>query len=182
MPGETISCHFVLTNALSDDITTVMNSYWIDSVFTLELKTSPSWRVSLICTSPNLVLAMTFLHSCYLWKQMDNKCEWDRKNLFMFYILQSWAVLHCWITLLLHKTYLVSIVWPLLYGILISNVCDDPIMIQQLSLTLFFTNCKPNQTIQSFPYWNSCVWVHNCCITSLSMFCINDFTLFYVFH
>ena len=28
MPGETISCHFVLTNVLSDDITTVMNSYW----------------------------------------------------------------------------------------------------------------------------------------------------------
>ena len=37
MPGETISCHFVLTNILSDDIMTVMNSYWIDSVFTLEL-------------------------------------------------------------------------------------------------------------------------------------------------
>ena len=32
-----------------------------------------------------------------------------------------------------------------------SNVCDDPIMIQQLSLTSFFTNYKPNQTIQSFP-------------------------------
>ena len=31
MPGETISCHFVLTNVLIDDITTVMNSYWIDS-------------------------------------------------------------------------------------------------------------------------------------------------------
>ena len=25
-------CHFLLTNVLSDDITTVMNSYWIDSV------------------------------------------------------------------------------------------------------------------------------------------------------
>ena len=63
MPGETISCHFVLTNVLSDDITTVMNSYWIDSVFTLELKPSASSRVSLICTGPGLAHAMTFLHS-----------------------------------------------------------------------------------------------------------------------
>ena len=65
---------------------------------------------------------------------------------------------------------------------LISNVCDDPIMIQQLSLTSFFTSYKPNKTMQSFPCWNSYVWVHHCCITSLFMFCINDFTLFYVFH
>ena len=36
---ETISCHFVHTNIISDDIMTIMNSYWIDSVFTLELKT-----------------------------------------------------------------------------------------------------------------------------------------------
>ena len=60
--------------------------------------------------------------------------------------------------------------------------CDDPIMIQQLSLTSFFTNYKPNQTIQSFPCWNSYVWVLHCCITSLFMFCINDFTIFYWFH
>ena len=66
MPGETISCHFVLTNALSDDITTVMNSYWIDSVFTLELRTTVSSKVSLICTSPDLALAMPFLHSFHL--------------------------------------------------------------------------------------------------------------------
>ena len=66
MPGETISCHFVLTNILSDDITTVMNSYWIDSVVTLELKTSASSKVCLICTGPDLALAMTFLHSVYL--------------------------------------------------------------------------------------------------------------------
>ena len=39
MPEETISCYFVLTNIISDDITTIMNSYWIDSVFFLELKT-----------------------------------------------------------------------------------------------------------------------------------------------
>jgi hypothetical protein len=32
---------------------------------------------------------------------------------------------------------------------LISNICDDPIMIQQLSLTLFFTNYKPNNWILS---------------------------------
>ena len=91
MPGETISCHFVLTNIISDDITTIMNSYWIDSAFTLELKPSASHRVSLICTCPGLACVITFLHSVYLWKQMDNKCEWDRKNLFLFYILQSWA-------------------------------------------------------------------------------------------
>ena len=66
MPGETISCHFALTNVLIDVITTVMISYWIDSVLTLELKPSASSRVSLICTSPGLALAMTFLHSFYL--------------------------------------------------------------------------------------------------------------------
>ena len=66
MPGETISCHFVLTNVLSDDITTVMNSYWIDSVFTLELKPSASHRVSLICTGSSSALAMPFLNSFHL--------------------------------------------------------------------------------------------------------------------
>ena len=66
MPGETISCHFVLTNILIDDITTIMNSYWIDSIFTLELKTTASSKVSLICTCPNLALAMPFLHSFHL--------------------------------------------------------------------------------------------------------------------
>ena len=66
MQGETISWHYVLTNILSDDITTIMNSYWIDSVFTLELKTSASSRVSLIYNGPNLALAMTFLHSFHL--------------------------------------------------------------------------------------------------------------------
>ena len=66
MPGETISCHFVLTNVLIDDITTVMISYWIDSVFTLELKPSTSSEVCLIGTGPNLALAMTFLHSFHL--------------------------------------------------------------------------------------------------------------------
>ena len=66
MPGETISCHFVLTNVLIDDITTVMNSYWIDSVFSIELKPSASSKVCLICTSPDLALAMTFLHSFHL--------------------------------------------------------------------------------------------------------------------
>ena len=43
-------------------------------------------------------------------------------------------------------------------------------MIQQLSLTSFFTNYKPNNTIQSFPCWNSCMWVLYFCITSLFMF------------
>ena len=66
MPGEAISCHFVPTNILSDDITTVMISYWIDSVFTLELKPSASSRVSLICTGPSLALAMMFLQGVHL--------------------------------------------------------------------------------------------------------------------
>ena len=66
MPGETISCHFVLTNVLKDDIMTVMSSYWIDSVFTLELKTTASSRVSLVCTGPNSALAMPFLHRFHL--------------------------------------------------------------------------------------------------------------------
>ena len=77
-------------------------------------QTTASSMVSLICTCPGLALAMMFLHSFYLWKQMDNKCEWDRKNLFLFYIWRSWAVLCCWITLLLQNIYLVSIVWPIL--------------------------------------------------------------------
>ena len=46
--------------------TVVLISYWIDSVFTLELKPSASSRVSLICTRPSLALAMPFLHSLYL--------------------------------------------------------------------------------------------------------------------
>ena len=64
MSGETISCHFVLTNILSDDITTVMNSYWIDSVLiaTFELKHSASSKVCLICTGPGLALDTMFLH------------------------------------------------------------------------------------------------------------------------
>ena len=68
MPGETISCHFVLilTDILSDDITTVMNSYWIDYVFIFELKPSASSKVCLICTGPDFALAMTLLHSVYL--------------------------------------------------------------------------------------------------------------------
>ena len=66
MPEETISCHYVLTNVLSDDITTVMNSYWIDSVFIIKLKPSASSRLSLICIGPGLALATTFLHSVYL--------------------------------------------------------------------------------------------------------------------
>ena len=62
MSGETISCHFVLANFLSDDIATVMNSYWIDSVFTatLELKHSASSKVCLIYTGTAFALAMMF--------------------------------------------------------------------------------------------------------------------------
>ena len=184
MSGETIWCHFVLANFLNDDIMTIMNSYWIDSVFTLALKPSASRRVCLICTGTGFALAMMILHSFHLYKQVDNKFEWERKNLFVFYIWQSWAVLHCWITLPLQKIYLVDVVWLLLQGILMSNVCNNPIMIQQLLLTLFFIDneTKPNTIIESFPCWNSCVWVHDCYISSLFMFCINDFTLFYGYH
>ena len=48
--------HFVLIHAnfFMDDITMVMNSYWIDSLITatLGLKPSTSSRVCLICTFP----------------------------------------------------------------------------------------------------------------------------------
>ena len=43
-----------------------LNSYWIDSVVTLELKPSASSKVCLICTGPGLALAMPFLHSFHL--------------------------------------------------------------------------------------------------------------------
>ena len=58
MPGETISCHFVLILAslIMDDITCIMNSFWIDSLFTLELKPSAASRVSLIYTVPGLAM------------------------------------------------------------------------------------------------------------------------------
>ena len=55
---------FVLTNALSDDITTVMISYWIDSVVTLELKPSASSKVCLICTGPGLALTLQSSSAC----------------------------------------------------------------------------------------------------------------------
>ena len=80
MPGETISCHFVLTNVIINDITTVMISYWIDSVFTLEIKTSASCRVSLICTSPGISLAMPFFHSFHLLLQMKTVEECHCKS------------------------------------------------------------------------------------------------------
>ena len=54
------------TFIFTDDITCVMNSYWIDSLFTLEHNPSASSTVSLICTVPGLALAMMFLHSVHL--------------------------------------------------------------------------------------------------------------------
>ena len=60
---------------------------------------------------PAFALTTMILHSFHLYKQVDNKFEWERKNLFVFYIWQSWAVLHCWITLPLQRIYLVGIVW-----------------------------------------------------------------------
>ena len=71
----------------------------------------------------------------------------------MFHIWQSWAV-----------------ATPVRF--LISNVLNDPIMMQQLLLTLFFywQQSKPNTIVESFPCWNGCMWVLHCCITSLFMF------------
>ena len=70
----------------------------------------------------------------------------------MIYIFWSWLVLHCWITLLLQNIYLVSLLWLLLYGILMSHIHDDPIMIQQLLLTSFFIDKIRNQTKQFNPF------------------------------
>ena len=69
------------------------------------------------------------------------------------------------------KIYLLDVMWLFLLGILISNICNNPIMIQQLLLTSFFIDntTKPNTIIESFPCWNSCMWVLHCCITSLFM-------------
>ena len=50
------------------------------------------------------------------------------------------------------------------------------------SLIFNWHQTKPNTIIESFPCWNSCMWVLHFCITSLFMFCINDITLFYWFH
>ena len=44
---------FLSNSIFTDNITLVMNSFWIDSVFTLELKHSAPNRVCLICTFPN---------------------------------------------------------------------------------------------------------------------------------
>ena len=57
---------FLSTSIFTDDNTTIMISYWIDSVLTLELKPSASSRVSLICTGPSIALAMMILHSIHL--------------------------------------------------------------------------------------------------------------------
>ena len=57
---------FLSTSIFTDDITCDMNSYWIDSLFTLEHNPSASSTVSLICTVPGLALAMMFLHSVHL--------------------------------------------------------------------------------------------------------------------
>ena len=46
-------------------------------------------------------------------------------------------------------------------------------MIQRLLPTFFsftITQNKPNTTIESLPWWNDCMWVLHCCITSLFMF------------
>ena len=58
--------------------------------------------------------------------------------------------------------------------LLISNIQNDPIMLQRLLLTLLFINNKPNQpnpniTIESLHCWINWVWVLHCCITSLFM-------------
>ena len=79
MSGETIWCHFVLANFLNDDIMTIMNSYWIDSVFTHALKHSASSRVCLICTGTGLLLLWWF-STVFICKsrQTTNVSEMER--------------------------------------------------------------------------------------------------------
>ena len=81
-------------------------------------------------------------------RQTTNVSEMTRIlfGLFIIYMWWSWAVLHCWTRLPLQITYLVVVVWLFLWGILISNIHNDPIMIQRLLLTLFLSTIKPNQT------------------------------------
>ena len=99
--------------------------------------------------APDLLLPWWF-STAFICKsrQTANVSEMTRTlfGLFIIYISQSWAVLHCWIIIPLQKIYLLDVVWLFLWGILISNVCNNPIMIQRLLLTLFFIDNKPNQT------------------------------------
>ena len=55
---------------------------------------------------------------------------------------------------------------------MIGNICNNFKSIQRLLLISFFIDykTKPNTIIESFPCWNSCMWVLHCCITSLFMF------------
>ena len=59
---------FLPASFFTDDITTFMNLFWIDSFFrfTLEIKPSASSKVCLIHTCPGLALDIMFLHSFHL--------------------------------------------------------------------------------------------------------------------
>ena len=74
------------------------------------------------------------------------------------------------ITLLLQKIYLVCIVWLLLYGIFISNICNDHIMIQRLLLTLFFIENKTKPTHKH----------HNWILSLLKWLCVSSSLLHYI--
>ena len=169
-----------------------MNLYWVDSLFTATFGLKPfvsssgteqaRWycycchNTRLICFCPSFAVAMMFPPPISYVISGRQKCEWYDKYLFgliMLYIWQSWVALHCCNIVLSQKIYFVGVVWPLLYVFLISNVWNDPIMIQQLLLTSFFiknNKTKPNTMIESFPCWDCCMWALHCCITSLFMF------------
>ena len=111
----------ILANFLNDDITLVMNLYMRLTLSSQPLLNSnPLHQAGWVwfALSPIKTLPWCF-STVFIWKRQadNNVCEITRIlfGLGMFYILQSWAVLHCWITwLFLQKTYLVSIVWLLL--------------------------------------------------------------------
>ena len=98
MSGETISCHFVLIldNFLNDDISTIMNSYCIDSVFNLESKplyqavlSSKQDDVATVATVSiwfAFALAMMFSWQLSSVKAGRQQCEWDDKDLLGFFM------------------------------------------------------------------------------------------------
>ena len=95
--------------------------YYDRHEFILDWLCLHSWTQTLCIKQGESDLDLPWFSSCHdIPPQLSSvkagrQQMWVRwKNLFLFYIWRSWAVLHCWIILLLHKTYLVSIVWLLL--------------------------------------------------------------------
>ena len=86
--------------------------YYDRHEFILDWLCLHSWTQNLCITQGESDLHLPRLSLCHAIppqfssvKQMNNKCEWDGKTLFMFYILRSWAVLDCWITFVVHLLY-----------------------------------------------------------------------------